>query len=175
LCLITINQSIEKHTNLLLFVDGGCEPKNPGGVATSGWALFDPKNLKTSLVEQSAVAQDGGPLATNNYGEYNALLLALSWLAENKWSGELTIKADSKLLVEQISGRWKVKAEHLKPIRDQILSLMNQLNLEQINESSPLPDSQRNACQLIWISRDLNEYANQLCRDAYQRHKNNRP
>src|SRR4051812_41121090 len=93
---------IKDHASLLLHVDGGCEPKNPGGVATAGWALYNPKEPATPIVEEGRVVQDGGKLATNNTGEYSALWFALKWLHEQGWEGELTVKADSKLLVEQV-------------------------------------------------------------------------
>lgn len=52
---------------------------------------------------------------TNNVAEYRALLLALE-AAEELGADEVEIRSDSLLLVEQLSGRFKVKAEHLKPL-----------------------------------------------------------
>lgn len=164
-------KGVNDFPSLLLHVDGGCEPKNPGGVATSGWVLYDKENPKQPLFEQGAVVQDGGPKATNNYGEYYALYLALNWLAKNEWKGELTIKADSKLLIEQVSDNWKVKAEHLKPLRTQIWELMARMNLHRVNESDPLPPEGSFACYLEWVRREFNEYANDLCREAYQEYR----
>jgi ribonuclease HI len=166
------NGCIKSYKSLLLFVDGGCEPKNPGGAATSGWVLYDPKDTSVSLAEQGEVVKDGGPLATNNYGEYNALILALDWLVKQRWQGDLTIKADSKLLIEQVSGRWKVKAEHLKPLRENIWNFLLALNLVRIDEVNPeLPPPWKNSCHFMWIPRDSNQYANDLCRSAYQDYK----
>jgi ribonuclease HI len=166
------NGSINRYKSLLLFVDGGCEPRNPGGAATSGWVLYDSKDTNSSLAEQGEVVIDGGPLATNNYGEYNALILALDWLVKQKWQGDLTIKADSKLLIEQVSGRWKVKAEHLKPLREKICNFLLALNLHRIDENNPeLPPCGKTPCHLMWIPRDSNQYANDLCRSAYVQYK----
>lgn len=162
------NGKINEYKKLLLHVDGGCEPKNPGGVTTSGWAIFSYEKLNEPIVEHSAVVQDGGPLATNNYGEYVALCLAMKWLCENKWQGELVVKADSKLLIEQVSGRWKINALHLKPLRKKIWDYLSQLNLTIINESNPFPEDGCYPCHLIWVKRDMNQYANDLCRRAYQ-------
>jgi len=166
------NGSITSFPQLLLFVDGGCEPKNPGGVATSGWVIFDSKNLTKPLVEHAAVVRDGGSLATNNYGEYKSLCLALKWLSENKWRGELTVKADSKLLVEQVSGRWKVNAPHLKSLRQKIWDYLTEIKLSIVDATNPLPADDFNPCHLIWVQRNLNEHANNLCRQAYQEYKN---
>lgn len=162
---------IKDYTNLLLHVDGGCEPKNPGGVATAGWVLYDPKRRDEPLVEEGTVVKDGGPLATNNYGEYCALCLALKWLVEQGWRGDLTIKADSQLLVEQVSGHWQVKAEHLKPLRQLIWDRLEALNLHRLGEDDPLPDEGKGSCQIVHVRRHLNEYANDLCRAAYKEYK----
>ncbi len=52
---------------------------------------------------------------TNNVAEYRALLLALR-RAEERRAREVEIRSDSLLLVEQLQGRYKVKAPHLKPL-----------------------------------------------------------
>ena len=53
--------------------------------------------------------------ATNNVAEYRALLLALE-RAEDAGADEVEIRSDSKLLVEQMHGNFKMHAEHLKPL-----------------------------------------------------------
>lgn len=56
--------------------------------------------------------------ATNNVAEYRALLLALT-RAEELGAGEVELFSDSRLLVEQVNGNFRVKAEHLKPLAAQ--------------------------------------------------------
>lgn len=53
--------------------------------------------------------------ATNNVAEYRALLLALLH-AEEAGAKEVEIRSDSRLLVEQFSGHYRMKAKHLKPL-----------------------------------------------------------
>jgi ribonuclease HI len=53
--------------------------------------------------------------ATNNEAEYRALLLALGE-AERRGATEVAIFSDSLLLVEQVNGRFRIKAENLKPL-----------------------------------------------------------
>ncbi len=53
--------------------------------------------------------------ATNNVAEYRALLLALT-RAEELNAHDVELFSDSQLLVEQVNGRFRVKAEHLKPL-----------------------------------------------------------
>lgn len=52
---------------------------------------------------------------TNNVAEYRALLLALEEVALHSVSS-VTIHSDSELLVRQLKGEYKVKAEHLRPL-----------------------------------------------------------
>ncbi len=52
---------------------------------------------------------------TNNVAEYRALLLALR-RAHERGASEVAIASDSLLLVEQMRGRFRVKAPHLQPL-----------------------------------------------------------
>lgn len=52
---------------------------------------------------------------TNNVAEYRALLLALEEAVRHAVSS-LTVHSDSELLVRQLRGEYKVKAEHLRPL-----------------------------------------------------------
>lgn len=164
------NGCIKSHESLMLYVDGGCQPKNPGGIATSGWVIFDSQNFKDSISEEYAVVQDGGPRATNNYAEYKALSLALCWLVGQNWHGKLDIYSDSKLLVEQVSGKWKINSEHLKPVHARILDHLRKLKLFIVSESDPLPPDGLTSCSIEWVPREKNAYADALCRIAYDKH-----
>jgi ribonuclease HI len=53
--------------------------------------------------------------ATNNVAEYRALLLALR-RAQERGASDVAIASDSLLLVEQMRGRFRVKATHLQPL-----------------------------------------------------------
>jgi ribonuclease HI len=53
--------------------------------------------------------------ATNNVAEYAALLAALERAHALGWD-ELDVRSDSQLLVEQMNGRYRVRAPHLKPL-----------------------------------------------------------
>jgi len=119
---------IKDHKTLLLCVDGGCEPKNPGGIASYGWVIFD--KSRQVLAEDCAVVQDGGKLATNNYAEYCALGFALKWLRDQEWRGTLNVQGDSKLLINQVTELWQCKAPHLKPLRQRIWEHLDALQLD---------------------------------------------
>jgi ribonuclease HI len=52
---------------------------------------------------------------TNNVAEYRALLLALR-RAEERSASDVSIASDSLLLVQQMLGRYRVKAPNLQPL-----------------------------------------------------------
>ena len=66
------------------------------------------------------------PLATNNVAEYNGLLAALRWAAENAIT-TLHIRSDSELLVKQMKGQYRVKNPGLLPLYEDARSLVRQI------------------------------------------------
>jgi 8-oxo-dGTP diphosphatase len=54
---------------------------------------------------------------TNNYAEYTAVVLALR-RAHELGADEVELVLDSKLVVEQLSGRWKVRHPAIRPLVD---------------------------------------------------------
>lgn len=98
--------------HLTLYADGGSRG-NPGK-AGAGAVVFDAHGKR--IIEVS----DYLGIATNNVAEYEAVLRALRKLSE-EFSKEhlskihLSIKMDSKLVVEQLSGNYKVKHPNLIP------------------------------------------------------------
>lgn len=93
-------------TPIVIYTDGGA--RNNPGPAGAGFQVFEGEKLlfegKKFLGSQ-----------TNNWAEYEAVALAL---AEAKKRGlaarEIEVRMDSKLVVEQISGNWKIKEPSLK-------------------------------------------------------------
>jgi ribonuclease HI len=95
-----------------LYADGGARG-NPGP-AGAGAVVFD--NLGKRVVEVS----DYLGIATNNIAEYEAIIRGLKKLIET-YSPEvihatpLAIRMDSKLVIEQLKGNYKVKHPNLVP------------------------------------------------------------
>jgi probable phosphoglycerate mutase len=58
---------------------------------------------------------EGLGVTTNNVAEYSGLVAGLRAAAE-LGASEVTVRMDSKLVVEQMSGRWKIKHEALRPL-----------------------------------------------------------
>jgi ribonuclease HI len=60
--------------------------------------------------------------ATNNVAEYTAVIEGLS-LAEELGARTVTLRSDSQLLVNQLTGRYRVKTPHLQPLHQRVRAL----------------------------------------------------
>ena len=100
---------------LIVYCDGAARG-NPGP-AGIGAAVFAEDG---SLIAEVA---EGIGVATNNVAEYKA---AIAGLQRCRYLGarEVTVRADSKLLVEQLSGRWRVKNPTLIRLHSEARELM---------------------------------------------------
>ncbi|MFE1045254.1 bifunctional RNase H/acid phosphatase [Streptomyces olivaceus] len=89
--------------------DGGSRG-NPGP-AGYGAVVLDPATGET-LVE----AAEYLGVVTNNVAEYRGLLAGLRAARELDPDAGVHVRMDSKLVVEQMSGRWKIKHPDMKPL-----------------------------------------------------------
>jgi ribonuclease H / adenosylcobalamin/alpha-ribazole phosphatase len=87
--------------------------------------------------------------ATNNVAEYQGLLAGLRAALELE-PAAVEVRMDSKLVVEQMSGRWQVKHPDLKPLHGEGRAL-----------ARALP-----AVKFGWIPREKNSYADRLANEA---------
>jgi len=103
----------------LLQFDGLCEP-NPG-TATAGAVLYTPcsDGTRSILMERGEFMGPG----TNNTAEYTGLLIGVK-SAVDFGVKLLLIEGDSNLVVQQVSGNWKVANETLKPLHKEIRNLL---------------------------------------------------
>ncbi|MFA5089326.1 MAG: ribonuclease HI family protein [Candidatus Omnitrophota bacterium] len=86
--------------------DGCCEPRNPGGHAGYGAVIMEGSIRLTEITGYIPAA----PTTSNNVGEYQAFISILEWLKENGMVGRrIHIRGDSKLIIEQMFGRWRIK------------------------------------------------------------------
>jgi probable phosphoglycerate mutase len=71
-----------------------------------------------------------GEVVTNNQAEYRSLIAALARILETDTAGEPTvvIHGDSKLVLEQLAGRWKVKNAGLAPLFREAQSLLGEFS-----------------------------------------------
>lgn len=121
--------------------DGGSRG-NPGP-AGCGAVVRDADG--TVLAERSL----GLGVATNNVAEYEGLLAGLRAAAE-LGAGEVDVRMDSKLVVEQLSGRWRIKHAALQPLAAQAKDLVAAFA----------------AVRFEWIPRERNAHADRLANAA---------
>jgi ribonuclease HI len=104
---------------VLVFADGGARG-NPGPAAI-GAVVLDPST--TPPTRLASVSERIGS-ATNNVAEYKALIAGLE-AARAFAPRAVHVRADSKLVIEQLAGRWKVKQAHLKPLHAHARALLD--------------------------------------------------
>jgi ribonuclease HI len=97
---------------VIVNVDGGARG-NPGPAAIAAVATDEQGNV---LAERNEVIGE----TTNNVAEYRAMLLGIA-LAKELGADEVELLGDSTLIVTQVKGNWKVKQEHLRPLRTKVL------------------------------------------------------
>jgi ribonuclease HI len=98
---------------LVIEADGGSRG-NPGP-AGSGSVVMD-------AATGEVLAEVGRYLGvtTNNVAEYNALLAGVTRALAIDPDAELHVRMDSKLVIEQMSGRWKVKNSAMAELAAQV-------------------------------------------------------
>lgn len=103
--------------------DGGARG-NPG----QGYGSYEIRSGAGSRIERLRF----GHRVTNNEAEYRTLIAALRDLiaqvaAEGKTPATtaLTVRGDSQLVIYQLTGQWKVKTPHIRPLHAEATALLN--------------------------------------------------
>ena len=92
---------------LIIEADGGSRG-NPGPAAY-GCLVKDAQTNEVLFKEGKTLG-----VTTNNVAEYSGLVAALAAAHEIDPNAQIEVRMDSKLVVEQMSGNWKVKHENMK-------------------------------------------------------------
>jgi ribonuclease HI len=94
-------------STVVIYTDGGARG-NPGPAGAGYVITADGKTVEGKKFL--------GERQTNNWAEYEAVALALAEAKDRGFGGRnLEIRMDSKLVVEQVSGNWKIKEPTLRP------------------------------------------------------------
>ena len=97
---------------IIIYTDGGARG-NPGP-AGAGAYITDEAGKEIKGVSKFLGVR------TNNYAEYEAVILGLSELKNNFQRGEknvsIEMKMDSELVARQLSGKYQIKEESLFPL-----------------------------------------------------------
>lgn len=94
---------------LLVEADGGSRG-NPGPAAY-GAVVRDAGTMQVLAAEGLPIGR-----ATNNVAEYRGLIAGLEMARELDPAAALEVRMDSRLVIEQMAGRWKVKHADMKTL-----------------------------------------------------------
>lgn len=106
-----MNAGEEPRRRLVIETDGGARG-NPG---PAGWGAVIRDADGTVLAERA----DYLGVTTNNVAEYSGLVAALRTAKAIDPAALVEVRADSKLLVEQMSGRWQIKHDSMRRLAAQ--------------------------------------------------------
>ena len=143
-----------ENSNIECFWDGCCEPINPGGTAAYGAVVFrdGKRTWETSKVFKP---QPGHERETsNNVAEYLGFIAMLEYLISRNWQREaIRVSGDSRLVIEQMFGRWRIKqgfyVQHAHKARNLLRHFTNIVGR--------------------WIPRDDNDIADELSKRELKR------
>lgn len=127
-----------------IFCDGGARG-NPGPAAYGFVVKADGKIIK----EQGKTLG----IATNNFAEYTAVIAALRWLREEYQGQELNFFLDSKLVVSQLSGLYKIRSAQIRSLVFEVKTLENQFG--QIKYTHIPREKNKEADRLVNMALDF--------------------
>ncbi|MFD6229815.1 bifunctional RNase H/acid phosphatase [Streptomyces sp. NPDC060232] len=133
---------MQRLVRIVVEADGGSRG-NPGP-AGYGAVVLDPASGET-LAERAEYIG----VATNNVAEYKGLIAGLTAARDLAPDAAVLVRMDSKLVVEQMSGRWKIKHPDMKPLAAEAARI--------------LPRAQ---VTYEWIPRERNKHADRLANEA---------
>lgn len=136
---------------LSVYTDGGSRG-NPGDAAIGGVALSPTKEVLHEFSRYLGVA-------TNNEAEYQAVLHAITWVAGyvlgSKYDS-VAFHLDSKLVVEQLNKKWKIKNDRMRMLADQCWRELENIHIE---------------TRFIHVRREHNSDADALVNQALDAHQ----
>jgi ribonuclease H / adenosylcobalamin/alpha-ribazole phosphatase len=127
---------------VIVEADGGARG-NPGP-AGYGAVVRDPQTG-----EVLAERRDFLGVATNNVAEYSGLIAGLEAAAE-LGAREVEVRMDSKLVVEQMTGRWQIRHSALRPLAARAASAVTRFD----------------TVRFTWVPRERNRDADALANQA---------
>ncbi|MEV0524928.1 bifunctional RNase H/acid phosphatase [Streptomyces sp. NPDC050439] len=132
----------ESVRELIVEADGGSRG-NPGP-AGYGSVVIDAATGETLMEAAEYIG-----VATNNVAEYKGLVAGLKAAHDLDPAASVHVRMDSKLVVEQMSGRWKIKHPDMRPLAAEAARIFppDQVTYE-------------------WIPRAQNKHADRLANEA---------
>lgn len=136
-----------KKSKIICYFDGCCEPVNPGGHASYGAVVFDDGIRIWECSELFKPVKGKERETSNNVAEYSGFIAILEYLLSvNQQHNDILVYGDSKLVIEQMMGNWRIVKGFYKPLAYKAKHLVKQFK----------------KLKLEWIPRDLNDIADEL-------------
>jgi broad specificity phosphatase PhoE/ribonuclease HI len=129
---------------VVIEADGGSRG-NPGPAAYG--ALVKDADTGRVLAEEGTTIG----VASNNVAEYRALIAGLTLAQQVAPEADLEVRMDSRLVVEQMSGNWKIRHADMRP-----LALL----------ANRLVTARTGATSYTWVPREQNKHADRLANEA---------
>lgn len=132
---------------MIIYCDGGSRG-NPGPSASAF----------VVTVDDEVIYREGKYLGieTNNVAEYNAVIMALTWIKDSTPKDDVIINLDSQLIERQINGQYKVKDSKLVLLHNKVKLILSELKVKP---------------KFIWNYRNGNELADDLVNEELDAHK----
>ena len=134
-----------KDAEIIIHTDGGARG-NPGPAACAFVAEVGDK-----IIEKRSRYLG---VATNNYAEYQGLILAMQWLPAKS---QIFFYLDSELVVKQLTGLYKVKNQNLKKLNDEIMGIVKEKQLTVVFKNIP---REKNTIADALVNKELDENPN---------------
>jgi len=131
-----------RRLKVIVEADGGARG-NPGP-AGYGAVVREAATGETLMERAEAIG-----ITTNNVAEYSGLVAGLEAAAQ-LGAVEVEVRMDSKLVVEQMSGRWRIKHPGLRPLAAQAAALVPRFE----------------SVRFTWVPRERNKRADALANAA---------
>ena len=135
-----IGENLNMARNLVVNADGGSRG-NPGPAAY-GAVVFEGDKVLAEVSGKIGVA-------TNNVAEYRGLIAGLEAAHDIDPSAHIEVRLDSKLVVEQMSGKWKIRHPEMRELA---------LQAKKIHAHELL--------KFVWVPRESNSHADRLVNEA---------
>jgi len=133
-------------TRFIIEADGASRG-NPGHASYGAVVLHG--ETREVVAERAAVLGH----ATNNFAEYNGLIAGLRTVEQLDRDAIVEVRMDSKLVVEQMSGRWKIKSPDMRVLAMEARQILPFGNVT-----------------YTWIPREDNKHADALANEALDSH-----
>lgn len=135
------------YDRLVIHCDGAARG-NPGPAGAGAY-------LTTPGGEVVAEVAEGLGETTNNVAEYTAAIMGLE-RAKELGAREVLLRSDSQLLVNQLTGRYRVRTPHLQPLHARIRELargFERVTFEHVpREHNTDADRLANAGVDVWLA-----------------------